>query len=101
MSVDGSGFTNPFTDGYLVTARASKSLGRAQIDLAYGASMYKLKTAGQNPIPGLSPNRLNQFGRGSARVELPHRFYLQGDFEYDTGDDTKGPRILGELGYRF
>jgi hypothetical protein len=102
VSVDGSGFTNPFTDGYLVSARASKSLGRAQIDLAYGASLYKLKAAEvQNPLPGLTPNRLNQWGRASTRFELPRGFYLQGDFEYDTGDDVKGPRLLAELGYRF
>jgi len=101
VSVDGSGYTNPFTDGYLVTARLGRSLRRAQIDLTYGASLYKLKTAGQNPLPGQSPDRLNQWGRASTRVELPRGLYVQGEFEYDSGDDMKGPRFLGELGYRF
>jgi hypothetical protein len=101
VSVDGSGYTNPLTDGYLASARIGRSLRRVQIDVAYGASLYKLKAAAQNPIPGLTPNRLNQWGRASARVELPRGLYLQGDFEYDTGDDLKGPRVLAELGYRF
>ncbi len=92
-SVDASGYTNPDTNGYLATARFGKTIGSAFIDLAYGVSHYTLKLQGGT--------RLNQWGRTTARFNLPHRFYFQGDLEYDVGDDTKGPRALLELGYRF
>jgi hypothetical protein len=35
------------------------------------------------------------------RGELGHRVYVQGDFEYDSGDDLKGPRGSLELGMLF
>jgi hypothetical protein len=35
------------------------------------------------------------------RADLGHRVYLQGDLEYDTGDDLEGPRGFLELGYLF
>jgi hypothetical protein len=35
------------------------------------------------------------------RAELGHRVYMQGDLEYDGGDDLKGPRAFLEAGIRF
>jgi hypothetical protein len=92
-SVDGAGFTNPTTNGYVASARLGRTLHAAQIDLSYGASYYSFK--------GTTDTRLNQWGRLSGRFDLPHRVYLQTDAEYDTGDDVKGPRAVIELGYRF
>ena len=92
-SVDGSGFTNPTTNGYVGSARLGRSFRGAQTDLSYGVSYYSFKTT--------TDTRLNQWGRLSARFDLPHRVYLQVDAEYDHGDDVKGPRGVVELGYRF
>jgi hypothetical protein len=93
-SVDGAGFTNPTTDGYVASARLGRTLLRsAQVDLSYGASYYTFKTT--------TDTRLNQWGRLSGRFDFPRRVYLQVDAEYDTGDDVKGPRAVVELGYRF
>jgi len=92
-SVDGSGYTNPSTSGYLGTVRLGKTLKSASVDAAYGASYYKLTLQGGS--------RLNQWGRATGRFNLPHHVYFQGDLEYDVGDDAKGPRALLELGYRF
>jgi hypothetical protein len=93
VSADGSGFTNPTTNGYVASAHMGRTLHTAQIDLSYGASYYSFKTT--------SDTRLNQWGRLSGRFDLPHRVYLQTDAEYDTGDDVKGPRAVIEVGYRF
>jgi hypothetical protein len=93
VSLDGSGYTNPTTSGYLGTLRLGKTLKSASVDVAYGASYYTLKLLGGS--------RLNQWGRATGRFNLPQHFYLQGDLEYDRGDDMKGPRALVELGYRF
>jgi len=46
-------------------------------------------------------DRTTQWLRLMGRGELGRRVYLQGDFEYDTGDDLKGPRALLEVGVRF
>lgn len=92
-SLDASGFTNPKTDGYLFSARVSKPLRRGQIDLGYGGSIYKIRDLGES--------RLNQWLRANGRVDIVRHLYFQADVEYDTGDDVKGFRFLGELGYRF
>ncbi|MFI5183138.1 MAG: hypothetical protein ACHQNV_01975 [Vicinamibacteria bacterium] len=93
LSVDGSGYTNPSTSGYLGSVRLGKTLKSASIDAAYGASHYTLKLQGGS--------RFNQWVRATGRFNLPQHLYFQGDVEYDTGDDAKGPRALLELGYRF
>jgi hypothetical protein len=46
-------------------------------------------------------DRTTQWLRLMGRAELVWRLYLQGDFEYDTGDDLEGPRGFLELGVLF
>jgi len=93
LSLDASGFTNPTTDGYLFSARVSKPLRRGQVDFGYGGSIYKIRDRGES--------RLNQWLRANGRIDIVRHLYFQADLEYDTGDDVKGFRFLGELGYRF
>jgi hypothetical protein len=92
--IDGSGFSNGYTDGGLVIARVGRRFdGGHMLDLSLGSSVYRMKLTEQN--------RSTQWLRLMGRAELGHRVYLQGDVEYDTGDDLKGPRAFLEVGIRF
>jgi hypothetical protein len=92
--IDGSGFSNGYTDGGLVMARVGRRFdGGHMLDLSLGRSVYRVKLNEQN--------RTTQWLRLMGRGELGHRVYLQGDFEYDSGDDLKGPRGFLELGVFF
>jgi hypothetical protein len=92
--IDGSGFSNGYTDGGLVIARVGRRFdGGHMLDLSLGGSVYRMKLTEQN--------RSTQWLRLMGRAELGHRVYLQGDFEYDTGDDLEGPRGFLELGILF
>jgi hypothetical protein len=92
--VDFSGYSNGYTDGGLLLARLGRRFaGGHMVDLSYGRSAYRLKST--------SEDRSTQFFRLMGRAELVRRIYLQGDFEYDSGDDLKGPRGFLELGILF
>ena len=92
--IDGSGFSNGYTDGGLVMARVGRRFdGGHMLDLSLGRSVYRVKLTEQD--------RTTQWLRLMGRGELGHRVYLQGDFEYDSGDDLKGPRGFLELGILF
>jgi hypothetical protein len=92
--VDGSGFSNGYTDGGLVIARVGRRFdGGHMLDLSVGGSRYRMKLTEQD--------RSTQWLRLMGRAELGHRVYLQGDFEYDAGDDLEGPRGFLELGILF
>jgi hypothetical protein len=94
VGVDGSGFSNGYTDGGLVMARLGRRLAGGHLfDLSYGRSFYNVKLTQQS--------RTTQWVRLLGRGELGHRVYVQGDFEYDSGDDLKGPRGSLELGMLF
>jgi hypothetical protein len=94
FGLDGSGFTNGYADGGLVTARLGwrAAVGHT-VDLSYGYSLYRVAETQQH--------RTTQWLRVVGRGQLTRRFYVLGDFEYDTGDDLKGPRIFLELGVFF
>jgi hypothetical protein len=92
--LDASGFSNGYTDGGLVIARVGRRFARGHVlDLSFGRSLHRLKVTEED--------RTTQWLRLMGRAELGHRVYLQGDFEYDDGDDLKGPRAFLELGIRF
>jgi hypothetical protein len=94
VGIDGSGFANGYTKGGLASAHIGRRFGAGHfLDLSYGRSLYRVKESSQD--------RVTQWSRFLARVELGRRFYLLGDAEYDTGDDFKGPRGLLELGVIF
>jgi hypothetical protein len=92
--VDGSGFSNGYTEGGLLMARLGRRFaGGHLLDLSYGLSFYNVMLTQEN--------RSTQWLRLMGRAELGHRVYAQGDFEYDSGDDLKGPRGSLELGILF
>jgi hypothetical protein len=92
--IDGSGFSNGYTDGGLLMARLGRRFAAGHtLDLSFGRSLYRLKLTEQD--------RSTQWLRLSGRGELGRRVYLQGDFEYDSGDDLQGPRGFLELGVLF
>jgi hypothetical protein len=94
VGIDGTGFSNGYTDGGLVSARLGRRFAAGHmLDLSYGRSFYHVKDTGQD--------RTTQWLRLLGRGELGHRVYLQGNVEYDTGDDLKGPRGFLELGVLF
>lgn len=93
-SVDGSGFLNQYTEGYLLAVRTGWRFARGhQVDLGWGASRYRLSAGGEL--------RQGQWIRLVGRAELLWRLYLSGDVEYDWGDDLQGPRAFLEAGWLF
>jgi hypothetical protein len=102
VRLDGSGFSNGYTNGGLVTASIGRRLkGGHMLDLSYGRSFYSVKQADAAGASTPAQQRTTQWLRLLGRAELGHRVYLQGDLEYDTGDDLEGPRGFLELGYLF
>ena len=94
VGLDGTGFSNGYTEGGLVMARLGRRFAAGHLlDLSYGRSVYRVKLTEED--------RTRQWLRLMGRGELGRRVYLQGDFEYNTGDDLKGPRALLEVGVRF
>jgi hypothetical protein len=92
--VDGSGFSNGYADGGLLTTRLGwRARAGHLVDLSYGYSRYRVRD--------LEQDRRTQWLRLVGRAELVRRLYLSGDFEYDTGDDLKGPRFFLEVGVFF
>lgn len=63
------------------------------ISVASGSYVY---TYGSSSL-----KRENRWYQLSGRFDLVRRTYGSASYEYDTGDDTKGHRMLAELGYRF
>jgi len=100
--VDGTGFSNGYTQGGLVTAALGRRLhGGHSLDLSYGYSFYDIKPAEISPLTATTAHRATQWLRLLGRADLGHRLYLQADAEYGSGDDLKGPRGFLELGYQF
>ena len=92
--IDASGFSNGYTDGGLAIARVGRRFGGGHmLDLSFGGSRYRMKLTEED--------RSTRWLRLTGRAELGHRVYLQGDFEYDSGDDLQGPRGFLELGMLF
>jgi hypothetical protein len=89
-----SGFSNLFTDGYNITARLGRYVHKGDmIGVAYSAYHYIVRAS--------SLRRHNQSIQFNSQINLIAPAFLSALYEYDTGDDMKGHRLLGELGYRF
>jgi hypothetical protein len=94
VGLDGTGFTNGYTEGGLVMARVGRRFAAGHmVDLSFGRSLYRVLLTEQD--------RSTQWLRLTGRGELGRRVYVQGDFEYDDGDDLRGPRAFLELGILF
>lgn len=94
LSVRFNGFHNLYTTGYNPSLQAGKNFsGGHSVSISYGNYFYR--------IDRTNSDRLNQWLRAAAQIELPLRLYLSGQYEYDWGDDRRGHLILAEVGYRF
>jgi hypothetical protein len=94
VGLDGSGFTNGYTKGGLVSGRAGwRASAGHTLDLSYGYSRYRVEQTQED--------RTQQWLRVIGRAQLDRRFYVLGDLEYDQGDDLEGPRVFVELGALF
>ena len=92
--LDGYGFTNGYTQGGMVTARAGwRAVAGHTLDLSYGYSRYDVEQTQEN--------RTQQWLRLLGRGQLPYGLYVLGDLELDSGDDLDGPRAFVELGIVF
>jgi len=92
--VDGSGFTNGYTEGFMVAASLGLRFDAGHsLDLSYGYSLYT--------VAQTMEDRTTQWLRLMGRLDLGRRFFVLGDFEYDAGDDVQGPRGFVELGIVF
>jgi hypothetical protein len=87
-----SGFTGPFTDGYNYSIRLGRYFRSNLISLGYGAYIYQFNSG---------DNRNNQWVQANGQFDLISSVFISTTYEYDTGDDTEGHRVYGELGYRF
>ena len=87
-----SGFSGPFTDGYNYSARLGRYFHSNMISVGYGAYIYQFNSGG---------TRNNQWIQLNGQFDLVSDLFLSSTYEYDTGDDAKGHRVYGELGYRF
>jgi len=91
---DASVYSGGFAEGYLVTLRAARYFqGGHDLSLTAGTSVAT--------VPSDSTDFQRQWIRLSGTIQLPRRFFLLAEVEYNTGDDLDGQRYRAELGYRF
>jgi hypothetical protein len=100
--LEGSGFSNGYTRGGLVTAGVGRDFrGGHALELSYGGLFYSVRQSELAAALPSSTSRSTQWLRLLGRAELGHRVHLQTDLEYGIGDDLQGPRAFLEVGYVF
>jgi hypothetical protein len=88
-----AGFNGPFTDGNNFSVRFSRYFLRSNmISVGYGAYIYTF---------GAGSLRTNDWVQLSGQFDLVRRLYSSATYEYNMGDDTRGHRVIAEVGYRF
>ncbi|OGC96698.1 MAG: hypothetical protein A2W25_03385 [candidate division Zixibacteria bacterium RBG_16_53_22] len=94
LNLQFAGFLGPFTDGYNLSARFMRTLWRGDmISVGYGIYVYGFGAGGSD--------RKNDWIQLAGQFDLYRKLYISATYEYDMGDDTKGNRVIAELGYRF
>jgi hypothetical protein len=89
-----AGFSNLYTRGLNSSMLIGKNFNRGHVvDLAYGQYRYTLEIDGST--------RLSHWLRSTWQVVLPWHLFLNGQYEYDWGDDRQGHLISTELSYHF
>jgi hypothetical protein len=91
-----AGFSGPFDSGLNLSTRLGKYLRTSDyVSLGYGLYAYRNSgfTAG--------PRRANHWVELALRTEFAARLFFNGQMQYNTGDDIRGARLQGELGYFF
>ncbi len=90
------GYSNRYTDGYVLRGRAAKRFrGGHRLTFSLGGRLS------QDTHFGDFEDRATYWARLGGWAELPMGFYVYGDYEYNAGDDLEGPRLLGGVGWRF
>lgn len=92
---DVMGFTNPVTDGLLVTGRIGRRFnGGHEVSVALGGTVAREALL-------VDEERTTQWARASLWLELPLDLFGQAELEVLTGDEIEGQRLSLGLGYRF
>ena len=92
VSLDGSYYRTPGTQGVMATARAGRSLrGGHRLELSYIGNRYTIGGGGARLSHWLRASGYGQAGRAFGRADL----------EWALQDDLPGVRALAEIGWRF
>ena len=84
VGLDGSGFSNGYTDGGLVSARLGRRFGAgSMIDLSWGRSLYRIKLDEQE--------RSTQWLRLVGRLEFTRHFFVVSRSRVRQGRRPPGP----------
>lgn len=95
VGADVLGFTNPVTDGLLVTGRVGRRFnGGHEVSFALGGTVARESLL-------VDEERSTQWARASLWLELPLDLFGQAELEVLTGDEIEGQRLSLGLGYRF
>ena len=95
VGADVLGFTNPTTDGLLVTTRVGRRFGSGhELSLGLGGTLSRQSLL-------VDEETSTQWARASLWLELPLDFFGQAELEALTGDEIEGQRLTLGLGYRF
>jgi len=94
INLQGAAFSGPFTNGSNLQIRLGRAIRKSDLlNIGYNIYIYK--------IPNGNIRRRNRSYSIGSQNALISRIYFNGSYEYDEGDDVKGHRFLGELGYHF
>lgn len=89
-----AGFDGPTTRGANYSLRMNRTFGnRYTAGAAFGNYAYD--------TDGLAGKRTNRWFELSGQADIGRHYWLGSQFQSESGDDLKGFRIQGELGYRF
>lgn len=89
-----AGFDGPTTRGANYSLRVNRTFsGRYTLGSALGNYTYD--------TDGLAGKRTNRWFELSGQADIGRHYWLGSQFQSESGDDLKGFRIQGELGYRF
>lgn len=94
INLRGSGFSNPYSDGYSFDAKIGQYFMRANyLSIGFGNYSYNFSST--------NLKRNNKWLRFEGQFQLVSRFYLSSQYEYGLGEDIDGHRLFAEIGYRF
>jgi hypothetical protein len=87
-------FSNPLTEGTLLSARVAKRFRAGhEVSLVLGGMAQDYQSIGETVS--------NYWLRIAGWVELPKRLFARGELEIARGDDLEGQRLSLGIGYRF
>jgi hypothetical protein len=94
VHLNANGFSNPFSNGYNLTARIGQYFMRVNyLSVSYGNYFYDFSST--------NTTRINRSVRVEGQIQLIKRFFVSTQYEYGLGEDVDGRRLFVEIGYRF